>query len=65
MATNPNTGHVKQPRLSRAEACNPPAVRRDPMQSFGELRRLLDDVMPGPSSVPARVPSHNRLDQAP
>ena len=48
MVTNPIIGYVKHPWLSKAGGLQPPPVpMRDPTLLFDELRRLLDDVMPG------------------
>ena len=46
--TNPIIGYVKHPWPSRADGVQPPLFPiRDPQLSFGELRQLLDGVMPG------------------
>lgn len=48
MITNPIIGYVKHPWPSRTDGPQPsPFPVRDPMLSFDELRRLLDDVLPG------------------
>ena len=47
MVTNPVIGFVKHPRVSRVEPQPAPFPVQDPTMSYADLRRHLDDVMPG------------------